>query len=90
MELIMHYKNGREARNGDQILMISGNETIAGILYGAVAGNDTCNGYIARMQPGRDHYANLSECLHIDDVKQAVAGIIDVQKSDPANTATAK
>jgi hypothetical protein len=68
----MHYKNGREAKNGDEVLMISGNQVIAGILYGAVSGNDHCNGYLAQKRIGSDHYANLSECLHIDDVKAAI------------------
>jgi hypothetical protein len=70
----MHYKNGREAKNGDTIIMLPepNGIPIVGILYGAVAGNDQCNGYIAKVQPGNDHYANLSECLHIDDVKAAL------------------
>ena len=68
----MHYKNGREAKNGDVVLMVSGNEMLTGILYGATAGNDFCNGYLAQRRPGSDHYANLSECLHIDDVKAAL------------------
>jgi hypothetical protein len=84
----MHYKNGREARNGDHILMISGNEVISGMLYGATPGNDMCNGYIAKMENG--HYANLSECLHIDDVKLALTQVPIVPKEDPAHTATPK
>ena len=68
----MHYMNGREAKNGDTVLMISGNEVVFGILYGAVAGNNLCNGYLAQRRVGQDHYANLSECLHIDDVKDSL------------------
>ena len=84
----MHYKNGREAKNGDQILMISGNEVIAGMLYGATPGNDSCNGYIAKMENG--HYASLSECLHIEDVKLALTQVPNIPKAYPANTATPK
>ena len=66
----MHYKNGREAHNGDIIAMIPQNGVpIVGILYDAHVGNDMCNGSIAQFRCAGDHYANLSECLHIDDVK---------------------
>lgn len=67
----MHYKNGREAKNGDVVvsLPLSGKPAV-GILYNAVAGNDFCNGNLAQMN-SNDPYANLSECLHIDDVKMA-------------------
>jgi hypothetical protein len=72
----MHYSNGREAKNGDTVIMFPkpNGTPIVGILYNAVAHNDACNGYLATICPGQDHYANLSECLHIDDVKQAIAG----------------
>ena len=46
----MHYKNGREAKNGDKVVLLStyGPSTygppMIGILYDAVAGNDFCNG----------------------------------------------
>ncbi len=64
----MHYKNGREAKNGDKVVYIPswGTPTI-GILYDATAGNDTCNGKLAVTSP-QDPYPNLAECLHIDDV----------------------
>jgi hypothetical protein len=68
----MHYKNGREAKNGDVVVFLPGNGRPAvGILYNAVAGNDFCNGNLAQKRSD-DPYANLSECLHIDDVKTAV------------------
>ena len=66
---IMHYKNGREAKNGDKIILIqSGGFTAAGILYDAKAeaGSD-CNGRIAAMTYN-DQWADLKNCLHIDDV----------------------
>lgn len=65
----MHYKNGREAKNGDKVVMFPdyGSPRV-GILYNAVAGNDSCNGNLAEMRNG-DALANLSECLHADDVK---------------------
>lgn len=42
-----------------------------GILYDAVAGNDYCNGRVAVIAPN-DPTANLSECLHYDDVVNAL------------------
>ena len=71
----MHYKNGREAKNGDKVVMAQtfvGSTPVAGILYDAVPGNDTCNGRIA-ITTQNDPYANLKECLHAEDVAAAYA-----------------
>ena len=63
----MHYKNGREAKNGDKVVLIpSYGSPVIGILYDAVAGNDFCNGSIAPIKPG-DPCPNLKECLHWED-----------------------
>lgn len=68
----MHYKNGRPANNGDKVVLIpSWGNPVIGILYDAVAGNDTCNGRIAPIQPN-DPCPNLKECLHLDDVLAAL------------------
>jgi len=68
----MHYKNGREAKNGDKVVLISpySKVPVSGILYDAVAGNDYCNGKIA-ITTANDPYPNLKECLHVDDVLTA-------------------
>lgn len=56
----MHYRNGREAKNGDKVVKLSLNygsegEIVAfGILHSAVAGNDFCNGNIAPI-PMQEH-----------------------------------
>lgn len=64
----MHYKNGRPAKNGDKVLLKSSyGAPVVGILYDAVAGNDTCNGKLAPCSP-TDPTPNLAECVHIDDV----------------------
>lgn len=66
----MHYKNGREAKNGDPIMVIPdpkyGGKPMVGILYDAKAGNDYCNGRIA-LTASNDPTPNLKECLHLDD-----------------------
>ena len=65
----MHYRNGREAKNGDKIVKLGdkGNIVSFGVLHSAVPGNDYCNGNIAVIQPPMD-YACLCDCLHVEDV----------------------
>lgn len=67
----MHYRNGREAKNGDKIVKLNGEGKIEsfGVLYDAVPGNDYCNGNIAPVQPDKD-YACMVDCLHIEDVAE--------------------
>jgi hypothetical protein len=65
----MHYRNGREAKNGDKIVQIGGDGQVSavGVLYGATPGNDYCNGSIAPIQsPGV--CACMCDCLHLEDV----------------------
>ncbi len=67
----MHYRNGRQAFNGDKVVLLSSyGPPVAGILYDAVAGNDNCNGRIA-VTTQSDPCPNLAECLHFDDLKLA-------------------
>lgn len=67
----MHYKNNREAKNGDKVILIpSWGAPVTGILYDAVAGNNACNGRLAITTP-QDPCPNLAECLHADDVSAA-------------------
>lgn len=65
----MHYRNGREAKNGDTIVQLGndGNITAIGILHGAKPGSDYCNGHIAVTQ-NPQNAACLCDCLHVDDV----------------------
>ena len=80
----MHYNNGREAKNGDKIVLVQpagyGGVPVAGILYDAQPGNDNCNGRIAIPQ-STDVYANLSQCLHQDDI--AAANVPDSTQTKP-------
>ena len=76
----MHYSNGREAKNGDKVVLFSSYAApLVGILYDAAAGNDFCNGKIAAMAPN-DPCPNLKECLHLEDV----LGILPNQEEVPA------
>ena len=66
----MHYRNGREAKNGDKVIQLGydgSKVTALGVLYDAQPGNDYCNGTIAPIQlPATS--ACLCDCLHLDDV----------------------
>jgi hypothetical protein len=69
----MHYRNGREAKNGDKIVKLNGGQIVAfGVLHSATPGNDYCNGYIAVVQQAND-YACMVDCLHVDDVAELLA-----------------
>ena len=65
----MHYRNGREAKNGDKIVMLSNDGRVSafGVLYDAKPGNDYCNGTIAPVQNPLA-MACMCDCLHIDDL----------------------
>lgn len=70
----MHYRNGREAKNGDIIVQISGYGAPGGgvvnglgVLHSAVPGNDHCNGQIGLIQ-NPVQSACLCDCLHVDDL----------------------
>lgn len=71
----MHYRNGREAKNGDLVVemeMSSGKIVAFGVLYGATPGNDYCNGHIAPAQPMQSG-ACMCDCLNIEDVAAMLA-----------------
>lgn len=69
----MHYRNGREAKNGDKIIQLgsSGDAAAqimaAGVLYDAKPGQDYCNGSIAPIQSVVTG-ACLCDCIHADDL----------------------
>ena len=65
----MHYRNGREAKNGDKIVQLDheGKVLHVGVLYDAVPGNDYCNGMIAPVQSPVQG-ACMVDCLHVEDV----------------------
>ena len=71
----MHYRNGREAKNGDIVLSLSGSSSqiinALGVLHSATPGNDYCNGLIAPVAGPTG--ACLCDCLHVDDVLAILA-----------------
>jgi hypothetical protein len=70
----MHYRNGREAKNGDKVVSLAGygsgpvNINAIGVLFDAAPGNDFCNGYIASIIGGPVVVACMCDCLHLDDL----------------------
>ena len=68
----MHYRNGREAKNGDKIVQLNGGEVTAfGVLHSATPGNNYCNGNIAVVQPANQHSC-LCDCIHVDDLAELI------------------
>lgn len=67
----MHYRNGREAKNGDKVIQLSfdgAKLTGFGVLHDAKPGDDYCNGSLAPAAPGSQG-ACLIDCLHVDDIE---------------------
>lgn len=65
----MHYRNGREAKNGDKVIQLDfekGEIVSYGVLHSAVPGNDYCNGSIAPLTQRQD--ACIVDCLHAEDL----------------------
>ena len=71
----MHYRNGREAKNGDKVVQLSvgggGKVEAVGVLFDAVPGNDYCNGMLATKSGYTS--ACLCDCLHEDDIAAILA-----------------
>lgn len=71
----MHYRNGRQAKNGDIIIQLGMNGSTVqafGVLHSAVPGNDYCNGAIAPIQP-TNQMACMCDCLHVEDLAALLA-----------------
>ena len=77
----MHYRNGREAKNGDKVIQLdtsSGKVSASGQLQNAVAGNDYCNGELVitgycPQGPAIIIGACMCDCLHVDDLAAILA-----------------
>lgn len=77
----MHYRNGREAKNGDKVVQLestSGKITAFGQLQNAVPGNDYCNGDLvitgySPQGPAIVIGACMCDCLHVDDLAALLA-----------------
>lgn len=66
----MHYRNEREAKNGDTVIQFAcdGSKIVSvGVLFDAKPGNDYCNGSVAAIVPAITG-ACMCDCLHVDDL----------------------
>ena len=69
----MHYKNGREAKENDNVLvpgwLPSGNGVLAGRIHSLNAQSDTCNGQVASAVVGgmTSVSVNVKDCVHAED-----------------------
>jgi len=69
----MHYRNGREAHNGEKIVRLEGGKIVSfGVLHSAIPGNDYCNGNIAVVQSAND-MACMVDCMCVDDIEAMLA-----------------
>ena len=74
----MHYRNGREARNGDKVISLAGygsgpvSINAIGVLYDAKPGDSLFNGFIASTVGGPVVGACLCDCLHLGDVADLI------------------
>lgn len=72
----MHYRNGREANNGDKVVQLNEKGEVVGfgMLFDAVPGNDYCNGSLAPIVHGQAITgACLCDCLHMEDIASMLA-----------------
>jgi hypothetical protein len=63
----MHYKNGREAKVGDRVVVLNNGKPLGGVLVEATPGSSSCNGRVV-PEPFNASYVTLSDCIHADDV----------------------
>lgn len=76
----MHYKNGREAKEGDPVItkdQYSG-KMKAGVIHSLLGVSDTCNGQLAHPVPGGvfNSCINVKDCLHAEDAWNAATATV--------------
>jgi hypothetical protein len=79
----MHYKNGREAREGDPVIIKQNPGTtyqkvVAGVLHSLQPGCVSCNAQIAYAVPGTvtSTSVTIGECFHAEDaIKSLEVGL---------------
>lgn len=71
----MHYRDGREAKVGDQVVGVdSCGKAVGGVLVEATPGSDTCNG---RVMPQQQIWSvpsiNIKDLLHVENAFPAAS-----------------
>lgn len=81
----MHYKNGREARNGDPVIgpaWTGSKEIVAGTIHSIAPGCETCNCTVAIPIVGGVNQSScrtVSDFYHAEDAFAAIEPKIDTQ-----------
>ena len=73
----MHYKNGREAKEGDAVIFppeYEGGTVRVGTLHSVQSKSDICNGQVATAMMGgvKHSYVNLKDGFHAEDAWKAL------------------
>lgn len=72
----MHFKNGREAKENDQVICSAGGygKVLAGTLHSLNAGVTSCNAQLAYAVPGAIYNAcvTIGDCYHAEDALAAI------------------
>ena len=74
----MHYKNGRLAKLGDQVLVPNGLYSYLGILIETTPNSTCCNGKV--VLPINSNSVTLSDLVHYEDV---IRGLEPQKPCDP-------
>jgi len=61
----MHYKNGREAKLGDRILVPNGHYTFVGVVAELIPGATSCNLYVVPLKSAQ--LSNAKDCVLVED-----------------------
>ena len=71
----MHYKNGREAKEGDVAILVDYSKKVkVGQVHSIVSGSTSCNCQLAVILPGSVSHicATLGEMYHAEDALLAI------------------
>lgn len=78
----MHYKNGREAHEGDPVIYKGDYNNIrVGTLHCLTPGSSTCNAQAARVIPGgtTQDYVTIGELYHAEDAFLAINSLPEIK-----------
>lgn len=70
----MHYKNGREAINGDPVIGEVYGRAVAGVIHTLQAGATSCNAQLAVPVPGgcTNYCVTIGDLYHAEDAVKAL------------------
>jgi len=73
----MHYKNGREAKDGDAVVYKDYDRVVVGTLHTLHPTAKSCNGTLTRVTFGgtHDQAVNVQDAFHAEDALQAAEAV---------------